>query len=89
MNAVVLVEVRNVYGRETIYPANDNAERLAAIAGAKTLQLRHLELARGLGLEVREVTQQKLAATTDPLAGMDPVAREVFEPIFRGMGLQR
>jgi hypothetical protein len=88
MSAVVLVEVRNVYGRDTIYPANDNAERLAAIAGTKTLQPRHLELARGLGLEVREVTQQKLA-NVDPLANMDPVAREVFAPIFRGLGLQR
>lgn len=54
---VVLVEVRNVYGNETIYPACDNAMLFCKIAGHKTLPKYLLEYIRALGFEVRLAPQ--------------------------------
>ena len=45
----ITVYSKNVYGRPLIYPANDAAHALAAIAGVKTLSERELNLARELG----------------------------------------
>jgi hypothetical protein len=56
------VQVKSVYGKSLIYPANAAAEKLAALVGAKTLSLAQLQLARGLGHEVVEVPAYSLAA---------------------------
>ena len=61
-NPAVLVEVRNVFGNETIYPANAAAERFAAIAGKKTLSKTDLANITSLGFVVEEVATKKLAA---------------------------
>lgn len=58
----VVVEVRNVYGNEMIYPANFEAERFAAIAGKKTLSRTDLMNIKALGFVVEEVAVKKLAA---------------------------
>lgn len=61
-NPVVMVEVRNVYGNTTIYPANPAAERFAAIAGKKTFNNTDLMNIQALGFVVEEFKPNKLAA---------------------------
>ncbi len=51
----IAIEVRNVYGRETIYPANETASLIAAIAGTKTLTHATLQLAERLGYTIETV----------------------------------
>lgn len=48
----VLVRFDRVYGNVVCYPANQQAEVLARIAGTKTLLPRTLAGARALGLQV-------------------------------------
>lgn len=50
--APVLVTFRHVYGLIKCYPANDQAQVLAKIAGTKTLLPETLAGARALGLRV-------------------------------------
>lgn len=59
---VVEVEVRSVYGNNTIYPANYEAERFAALAGKKTLSPTDLANIKALGFLVKEIAVKKLAA---------------------------
>lgn len=58
----VEVEVRNVYGNNLIYPTNEAAKKLAALAGKKTLDKTDLANIRALGFAVFEVATNKLAA---------------------------
>lgn len=48
----IQVSVRNVYGRELIYPENDAARLLCQLVGTKTLSRDQLRLARELGHEI-------------------------------------
>lgn len=50
----VIVEVREVYGTLKAYPVNDQAKRLAELAGTKTLTGRAMRLASDMGLIVVE-----------------------------------
>ena len=50
---LITVEVRSVYGRDTIYPVDDAAKAFAAIAGTTTLTVPVLKQIIGLGYEVR------------------------------------
>ena len=59
MNKVLLVTIKNVYGTEMIYPANDAAHIFANIARQKTLSRETLKLAQGLGYKI-EVQQPTL-----------------------------
>lgn len=61
MNEIVQVEVRSVYGCDRIYPANDAAVTLAALAGKRTFSDADLKLIRELGFRVEEVANKKLA----------------------------
>lgn len=54
------VQVRTVYGRPSIYPANDAARTLARIAGTETLTPHALRLAKELGHVVHEIVQPRL-----------------------------
>lgn len=54
------VEVRSVYGVPKVYPANDAARTLAALAGTETLTARTLDLAKQLGHSVHEVVKPRL-----------------------------
>tara|TARA_R100001086_G_scaffold59237_1_gene27124 strand:- start:98 stop:280 length:183 start_codon:yes stop_codon:yes gene_type:complete len=51
MNTVE-VTIKQVYGKELIYPANKNAERFANIAGTRTLSASVLQNAKALGFEI-------------------------------------
>jgi len=50
---LITVEVRSVYGRDTIYPVDDAANAFAAIAGTTTLTVPVLKQIIGLGYEVK------------------------------------
>jgi hypothetical protein len=54
---IVQVRVKNVYGTDTVYPANEAAELFAQIAGTKTLTPQTMHLIRRLGYTVELVDQ--------------------------------
>lgn len=57
MNKVLMVTVKNVYGKELIYPVNDVAQTFADISGQKTLSRETLKHAQTLGFVVEVETQ--------------------------------
>lgn len=61
MDRVVQVQVKNVYGKAAVYPANEAAEFFAAIAGTKTLAPVVLAYARRLGFDIQQVEAYQLA----------------------------
>ncbi len=65
MALMIEVEVKNVYGNELIYPVNDGAKILAAIAGKKTLSPEDLKNANKLGCGIFMVKK-----VPDALAGL-------------------
>lgn len=52
----MVVEVKNVYGKETIYPRCEIAQVIAQIAGTKTLTRETIKLAKLLGFTVKVLT---------------------------------
>lgn len=50
---LITVEVRSVYGRDTIYPVDEAAKAFASIAGTTTLTVPVLKQIMVLGYEVR------------------------------------
>lgn len=52
---ILQVEIRNVYGNESIYPANETASLFASIAGTKTLKMDTIKKAKALGYTVEVV----------------------------------
>lgn len=55
MENILAVQFRQVYGLSTCYPANTAAHAVAELAKQKTLTVRELRIARGLGFRVVEV----------------------------------
>ena len=55
MNRSILIEVKQSYGRPVIYPACNNAETFARLAGTKTLTASTLELIEQLGYTIDTV----------------------------------
>jgi hypothetical protein len=51
-NMQVLVQLRTVYGVDTVYPVCDNAKAFASIARTKTLTLDTLGQVKALGFEI-------------------------------------
>lgn len=56
----ILVEVKMVYGKPLIYPANHAADCAAELVGKRSFSERDLALLRRLGHEVVEVVAPKL-----------------------------
>lgn len=50
----ITVKVKNVYGQDLIYPADDNAQRFAQLTGKKTFTKYDLRLIKELGYEVKQ-----------------------------------
>jgi len=48
----ILVEIKNNFGNEAIYPACDNAKKFAAIAGTKTLTRDCLATIKSIGFTI-------------------------------------
>lgn len=55
----IIVEIKNVYGKETIYPACDQSKLLADLAGNKTITVQNLSIIKKLGYQI-EVKQQTI-----------------------------
>ena len=55
MTQKIKVEIRSVYGRDTVYPACPDAMKFAHIAGTKTLGEHTLSLISDLGYEIEVV----------------------------------
>jgi len=56
MSRSILIEVKQSYGRKVIYPACNNAETFAKLAGTKTLTKHTLELVEQLGYKIDTYT---------------------------------
>ena len=56
MSKSILIEVKSQYGNNVIYPACDNAETFAKLAGTKTLTKHTLELVEQLGYKIDTYT---------------------------------
>lgn len=52
MNNIITVKIKDVFGTEKAYPANDQAERLAALVGTKTLTGATLRSAKAMGFRI-------------------------------------
>lgn len=52
----IVVEIKNVYGNDTVYPICDAAKTFARIAGTRTLTLATIALIKELGYSI-EVKQ--------------------------------
>jgi hypothetical protein len=48
----ITVQIRNVYGNETIYPACDRSRAFAEIAGTKTLTRHVINQIKALGYSI-------------------------------------
>jgi hypothetical protein len=62
MSRSILIEMKSHYGNSVIYPACDNAETFAKIAGTKTLTRDSLELIESLGYTIDTYTPDWRAA---------------------------
>ena len=58
MKTKILIELRNVYGVTTVYPADEQAQLLAQIAGTKTLTHTTLALAERMGFSIEQKEQR-------------------------------
>ena len=58
-NMKITIEIKGVYGLETIYPACDTAKLFARLAGTKTITRHALETIKLLGYEI-EVKQKTI-----------------------------
>ena len=56
----ITIEIRDIYGIRTIYPACDKSRLLARLAGTKTITRHALETIRALGYTV-EVKQPEVS----------------------------
>lgn len=54
----IQVHIKQVYGRDTVYPVCDKAFVFAALAGQKTLTDREIALIKQLGFKI-EVLQKR------------------------------
>jgi len=52
----IVINVRNEYGMNRAYPANEAAHLFACIAGQKTLTLATLKRVKQLGFEIEQET---------------------------------
>lgn len=55
MKAIV-VEIKNVYGRTTIYPADETAALFSRLTGKKTFDKNDLSTIQSLGYEINVMT---------------------------------
>jgi hypothetical protein len=54
----ILVEIKNIYGNEQVYPACDKSRLFAEIAGTKTLTAATLKHVKLLGYEIKVKQKQ-------------------------------
>ena len=54
----IQVQVKQVYGKQTIYPVCDKAKAIARLLGTKTLTSEAIQVAKLLGHEIEQVFEQ-------------------------------
>jgi hypothetical protein len=54
----IQVNIKQVYGVDRVYPANDKAIILTQLTNKKTLDKRDIELIKQLGYEIEVITKQ-------------------------------
>ena len=59
MEKQITVQIKSVYGKQTIYPVCENAIRFAKLTGNKTLSQENIATIKGLGYTIA-VQQQTL-----------------------------
>lgn len=59
MNNTIKVEIKNVYGKETVYPACPQAEIFASLVGQKTLTGQDIAKIKSLGYTIEVVQKTK------------------------------
>ena len=52
--STVMVRVEQVYGQDTVYPANENARLFTLMTGCKTLRASDLARIKALGFKITE-----------------------------------
>lgn len=57
LSKTITVEIRDIYGKQTIYPVCDKARTFAELTGTKTLTDRHIEIIKRLGYTI--ITTQR------------------------------
>ena len=57
MNTLVLVEAKNVYGTEMLYPANETARTFCEMMGTKTFTDHMIRKVVQLGFTIEQVQQ--------------------------------
>jgi len=65
MNTVIVITIKSVYGRDTIYPVNDQAKRLANLVGTKTLTQQTIRDAMGMGFQIEYVDAYRATNTPE------------------------
>ncbi len=55
----IQVEIKNIYGNETVYPVCEHAKLLAKLAGHKTLTSYDVQVIKQLGYTVEVVSAHK------------------------------
>ena len=58
----IIIQIKNVYGNETVYPICERAKLFARIAGTRTLTSATLRDVKALGYEIRVSTGAAIAA---------------------------
>lgn len=59
MTNTIKVTIKNVYGKETIYPACEASKLFAALAGQKSLTGREIKLIKELGYSIEVIQEVK------------------------------
>ena len=54
----IIVKLKNVYGNELVYPANDRAEMFLNLTGKKTFSRTELEILKKVGYAVKFEAQK-------------------------------
>lgn len=52
---IVEIQIKNVYGKENIYPVNETAKDFATLTGNKTLSRGQLSIIQGMGYNIKVV----------------------------------
>lgn len=50
----ITVRIRNIYGQDLVYPADEQANLLAALTGKKTFSTRDISVIKRLGYEIKQ-----------------------------------
>lgn len=51
----IQVQIKQVYGKDTIYPICDNAKKFAALLGTKTITFKALQGIKSLGYSIEVI----------------------------------